>query len=370
MGVCKICGAKGALISDKIGTCLNCLRQRPEEALKVAQQLHQSSRIRYGMPISPPRSPEGILCGLCGNECRIGEGERGFCGLVTNIGGKLVRLGGTREKGILEWYYDPHVTNCVASWFCPAIGTGYPKYAYKDGPEYGYYNLAVFYGSCSFSCVFCQNYQYKKLTERLRPVMSAEELASKVNERVSCICYFGGDPSSQMEHAIVTSKIALERAKEENRILRICFETNGNMSAGFAEIAMQLVLESGGIMKFDLKFWDETLNLAMCGVSNKKSLENFRRLGEKYFDRRPEVPALTASTLLIPGYVDKEEVRKIAEFIADISPDIPYSLLAFYPCFELTDLPTTSRKQALECLNAAKEAGLKYVRIGNVHLLS
>jgi pyruvate formate lyase activating enzyme len=142
------------------------------------------------------------------------------------------------------------------------------------------------------------------------------------------------------------------------------------MSTGFADIAMQLVLESGGVMKFDLKFWDETLNLAMCGVSNKRSFENFRRLGEKYFDSRPEVPALTASTLLIPGYVDKEEVRKIAEFIVDISPDIPYSLLAFYPCFELTDLPTTSRKQALECLNVAKEAGLRYVRIGNVHLLS
>ncbi|RLG44146.1 MAG: radical SAM protein, partial [Thermoproteota archaeon] len=167
-----------------------------------------------------------------------------------------------------------------------------------------------------------------------------------------------------------TSKLALERAKEENRILRICFETNGNMSPGFADVAMQLVLESGGVMKFDLKFWDETLNIAMCGISNKIPLENFKRLGEKYFEKRPEVPILTASTLLIPGYVDEEEVGKIAEFIAEINPEIPYSLLAFYPCFELTDLPTTSRRQALSCLKVAKEAGLKYVRIGNVHLLS
>jgi len=370
LGSCKICGAKSPLISDKIGVCLNCFRENPEEALQIAQQLLQASRIKYGMPTHPPRDPDGVLCGLCGNNCRIGEGKKGYCGLVTNIGGKLVRLGGTKEKGILEWYYDPHVTNCVAAWFCPAIGTGYPKYAYKDGPEYGYYNLAVFYGSCTFSCVFCQNYQFKRLTQRLMPVVSAEELASMVHDKVSCICYFGGDPSSQMEHAIVTSKLALERAKEEKRILRICFETNGNMSPGFADVAMQLVLESGGVMKFDLKFWDETLNIAMCGIPNKIPLENFKRLGEKYFEKRPEVPILTASTLLIPGYVDEEEVGKIAEFIAEINPEIPYSLLAFYPCFELTDLPTTSRRQALSCLKVAKEAGLKYVRIGNVHLLS
>ncbi len=370
MGTCKICGESGPCISNKLGVCLSCFRNYPDEALKIARRLLHESRIKYGLPTQPPRDPDGLLCGLCGNNCRIGEGNKGYCGLVTNVNGRLVRLGGTRERGILEWYYDPHVTNCVAAWFCPAVGTGYPKYAHKNGPEYGYYNLAVFYGSCTFSCLFCQNFQFKRLTQRLRPVMSAEELASKVNERVSCICYFGGDPSSQMEHAIATSKIALEKAKKEKRILRICFETNGNMSPRFADLAMQLVFESGGVMKFDLKFWDETLNLAICGVSNKIAFENFKRLGEKYFEERSEVPVLTASTLLVPGYVDEEEVRRIAEFIADINPDIPYSLLAFYPCFELTDLPTTSREQAFRCLEAAKEAGLRYVRIGNIHLLS
>jgi len=44
-------------------------------------------------------------------------------------------------------------------------------------------------------------------------------------------------------------------------------------------------------------------------------------------------------------------------------------LLAFYPQYVLTDLPTTSRELAHKCLNAAEEH-LKNVRIGNVHLLS
>ncbi len=34
------------------------------------------------------------------------------------------------------------------------------------------------------------------------------------------------------------------------------------------------------------------------------------------------------------------------------------------------DLPTTSRRHASECLEAAKGAGLVNVKIGNLHLLS
>ncbi|MEM2739155.1 MAG: radical SAM protein, partial [Candidatus Bathyarchaeia archaeon] len=85
--------------------------------------------------------------------------------------------------------------------------------------------------------------------------------------------------------------------------------------------------------------------------------------------KRPELPILTASTLLVPGYVDAEEVEKIAQFISQINPEIPYTLLAFYPCYVMNDLPTTSRKQATECQKAA-EKHLKRVRLGNIHLLS
>jgi pyruvate formate lyase activating enzyme len=92
-------------------------------------------------------------------------------------------------------------------------------------------------------------------------------------------------------------------------------------------------------------------------------------IGEKYYVKRPELPVLTASTLLVPGYVNAEEVEKIAKFISQISPEIPYTLLAFYPCYIMNDLPTTSRKQAMECREAA-EKHLKNVRIGNIHLLS
>jgi pyruvate formate lyase activating enzyme len=141
------------------------------------------------------------------------------------------------------------------------------------------------------------------------------------------------------------------------------------MNSKLAEEAAEIALKSGGNIKFDLKAWSEELNIALCGVSNKPALENFRLIGEKYYNKRAELPMLTASTLLVPGYVDAIEVENIAKFISQISPEIPYTLLAFYPYYIMNDLPTTSRKQAIECQKAA-EKHLKNVRIGNIHLLS
>jgi len=133
--------------------------------------------------------------------------------------------------------------------------------------------------------------------------------------------------------------------------------------------AAELSVETGGCVKFDLKAWSEELHIALCGISNRRTLENFRLLAE-YAKKRPVPPFLVASTLLLPGYVDKEEICGIAAFIASLDPDIPYALLAFHPQFVTKDLPATSRQHAERCLAEAKAQGLKSVRLGNIHLLS
>ncbi|MDH5795574.1 MAG: radical SAM protein [Candidatus Bathyarchaeota archaeon] len=307
---------------------------------------------------------------MCANDCRIGFDKKGFCGLVSNRQGHLVRMGGTPEKGVLEWYYDALPTNCVAWWLCPGCtGAGYPKYACKPSAETGYANLAVFYGACSLDCLFCQNWHYRSMSQKCSPTVSAEKLAEKADSHVPCICFFGGDPSVQMPHALKTSQIALSKAEIGKRILRICWETSGNMLREFADKAALLSFSSGGVTKFDLKAWDDNLYRGLCGVSNKATFENFEMIGSRYFGDRLEVPVLTASTLLVPGYVDVTEVENIARFIAGIDSRIPYTLLAFHPQYMMKDLPTTSRKQAYECLKGAGKH-LEKIRIGNIHLLA
>lgn len=93
-------------------------------------------------------------------------------------------------------------------------------------------------------------------------------------------------------HALHASLIALEDAG--GRILRICWETNGSMAPDLLEQAALLSLGSGGCIKFDLKAWSEELSVALCGASNRRTLESLRFLAG-LAARRPDPPFLVVS---------------------------------------------------------------------------
>jgi pyruvate formate lyase activating enzyme len=324
---------------------------------------HALFRESHGLPPSPPRSVNGAPCGYCAQECELGQGELGYCGSRQCRDKKV--FGGVKTARV-SWYHDPLPTNCVADWVCPArTGAGYPEYAYRNGAEHGYTNLAVFYESCNFHCLNCQNWRFRERPPgagRITP----EDLADAVNDRTACICYFGGDPGPSLPHSIKASRLARKLARE--RPLRICWESNGSMRQSFLKGMLGLALESGGIIKFDLKAYHEPLHKALTGTANLRTLDNFAWLADQ-FSLRKEYPLLVASTLLVPGYSDEAEVKAIARFIASFSKNIPYALLAFHPDCRLNDLPVTSRAQAEACLAAARKAGLTNVRLGNIHLL-
>jgi pyruvate formate lyase activating enzyme len=347
---CQLCQRKSRFISAAIGICRDCLLNDFPNARPTIAANHERARHEFDLPGEPPHHPGGVTCKLCSNECQIGESQYGFCGLRTAQDGRLKHLAGTTTKGMQHWYRDPLPTNCVAAWVCE--GFRHP----------GYHNLAVFYSSCTADCLFCQNWHYRQAKPGIDPTISASELAAQANERTFCVCYFGGDPSSQMPHALGTFKHLAERG------VRICWETYGMLHPKLLQRAMQYAMDSSGCIKFDLKAFDPSLHLALTGVSNQRTLENFARVGE-CFKERPELPQVIASTLLVPGYIEADEVSKIASYIASINPDIPYSLLAFAPNFFMSDLPCTSISQAIAAQEAARQAGLTNVHIGNRHLL-
>jgi pyruvate formate lyase activating enzyme len=365
MSKCRICRNASPSISKELGVCLACIRQRPDQALPCAMDAHKRSRDAFGLPAAAPRDPKGVRCKICVNECSIPEGGTGYCGLRKNDKGRMPDI--STGRGKLSWYHDPLPTNCVGDWVCPGgTGAGYPRYAYRNGPEVGYKNLAVFFHACSFNCLFCQNWTFRQETQSLE-THTVEELVADVDEKTACICYFGGDPAPQLPFSIRASRLA--RARRGNSILRICWETGGAMHPALLKDAATLALDSGGCIKFDLKTWDENLHIALTGITNRRTLENFQRAGSQLSRRRMPPPVL-ASTLLVPGYIDENEVRHIARFIASVNPDIPYSLLGFYPHFFMSDLPRTSRALAERCRAIAHEEGLQQVKIGNLHLLN
>jgi pyruvate formate lyase activating enzyme len=358
--ICKICG-KERILTETLGVCSLCILEKKEKSLPLIRKVHYKTREEFHLPPFPPRDEEGIQCNLCVNRCRIGEGKYGYCGLKINEKGKIKHIFGVKEA-LLDWYYDPLPTNCVAAWVCAATGCGYPKYSITKGTEYGYKNLAVFYRACTFNCLYCQNWHFKLPKKR---GMKPEELASYVDTRTTCICYFGGDPTAQIIHAIKASEIALNKKRG---ILRICYETNGSLNPRIMKKIGSQALYSGGTVKIDLKALREEIHFALTGSSNEWTIQNIKILSELSEERR-EPPPLAVSTLLVPGYIMPDEVELIANYLKELDPHIPYTLLAFYPNFHINDLPPTSKKHAEDAMRIALNSGLKRVRVGNIHLL-
>jgi len=369
---CSKCG-RVAAISQVIGLCKSCLTGVPEGELASLQKGFRSS---LGLSHAPPREEGGKACGLCVNECILKEGSTGYCGVRANVGGSVVNVAGA-GRALAVAYYDRIPTNCVAAELCPATtGAGYPKFAVSPSGEEGCYNLAVFFYGCNLSCLFCQNIEHKYgLRRAAREHLLTEEvfLRMAAPERVTCVCFFGGDPTPHSPEAIRFSRRLLELSRGRGAVKRVCWETNGLASPEVAGAMARLSLESGGIVKVDWKAWTPGVYTALTGVSGEKALKRLKENARMIWGlgrERIEIPLLVVSTLLVPGYVDEEEVEGIASFLASLSEDIPYVLLAFYPRHLMADMPTTSRSHAERCVRAAKRAGLKRVLLGNAWLLS
>jgi pyruvate formate lyase activating enzyme len=361
-----LCGKKSKFTAESLRVCAECVRDRPKEALPLLLKSHARIRTKFGLPAKPPKNPGGVQCNICANECKIGEGEIGFCGLREVKEGRSQSLTSS-EAGLLHSYLDPNPTNCCSAWFCPAgTSTDYPNFTYVAGPEMGYYNLAIFFYGCNFDCIYCQNASHKNIFSA-RTVF-ARQLVEKTkrNKKISCWCFFGGSPEPQLPFAINAAERALEEMPD--RILRICFECNGCGHPKLVNRAARLALISGGNIKFDLKCFSESLSYAFSGVSNKRAYKNFRMIANDLYNQRQKTPVLTATTLLVPGYIDAVEIGSISKFIAELNYEIPYSLLVFHPDFMMKDLPVTPLNQVLECYKMAKQH-LNNVNVGNLHML-
>ncbi|MFW9918946.1 MAG: radical SAM protein [Candidatus Thorarchaeota archaeon] len=340
--------------SDILQVCSVCIVGDSKISGKI-DDTHASIRKKAGLV---PRIPtEGmIVCPDCGNHCKLQVGEIGFC--HNRVATSSVIGNRYREAAPVSWYYDPLPTNCVADWVCPIS-----KMKELRNERKRFKNLAVFYGSCNSNCLFCQNASYQEMMRTGAPLMTPEDLARVVDDATACVCYFGGDPACNPQHSIEVSRILLNGYS-----MPICYETNGRISSKWLPDIVDTVKRSRGTIKFDLKAITPKLYRALTGTENAIVIDNFRTLAEIGEQREEEL--LIASILLIPEYVNLEEIERLCEFIAECDPSIPTALLGFAPKHYMRDLPRTSMNHAHAALHLAKACGLENVRIGNQGLLT
>lgn len=369
MGRCFICKKTGPQIASILSLCGDCIKKRFSEVEEHIENIHKKIKEKDGIFYEKDKS--GLQCNLCFNNCLISKRSFGYCGL-RKCGSEGLE-GANKNFANLEFYFDLLPTNCVAS-FCCAVSNSFTSLFPSPQMERCGKNLAIFFNGCSFNCLFCQNYQHREGTKKFRDLTELDELIGAIDNETACICFFGGDPSCQIDFTIDFAKKVLKLEKynhltdDSSMMRKICWETNGSFHPRFREDILNILFASGGTIKFDVKFFSEELNKALCGKSNKTTLENLRFFAN-HFSKRINPPILCVSTLVIPGYVDEKEIEAIAKFISSFHKDVPYSLLAFWPTFYLHDLPRTPEKTMSLCYETARKF-LSNVHIGNKHLLT
>lgn len=290
-----------------------------------------------------------VRCKACNHYCVIMPGKTGICGVRQNVAGQLKLL--VYSKAVAA-HVDPIEKK--------------PLFHFLPGEMI--FSIGTI--GCNFGCGFCQNWDISQASKRVKEeyaqnkqdVVLGEILEmgqdlppAKIIEYceeqgINLIAYTYNEPTVFFEYAYDTAKLASERG------MKNVFVSNGYMSCEALE-KIEPYLDG---INVDLKSFSDDFYRKVCRARLKPVLENIKRIYKMGIWQE-------ITTLLISGKnSSQDELKKIAEFIVSISPDIPWHISAFHPDFKMTDTDATSLDLLIQTHDIGKAQGLNYIYIGNI----
>jgi pyruvate formate lyase activating enzyme len=274
-----------------------------------------------------------LRCHACGHQCPIPEGAMGVCKVRFNSGGRL----------LVPWGY-------VGGVQCDPVEKKPFFHAYPGALAYSFGMLG-----CDLHCAYCQNWvtsQALRDPEAIAPprdVSPAALVAEALRQGAKLLVSTYNEP-------LITAEWAVEIFQEARRAgLVTGFVSNGNGTPRVLEYIRPHI----DLYKVDLKSFDD---------------KHYRELGGRLAPILETIQWLHDAgvwveivTLLVPGFNDSEaEVRGLTEFLAGVSPDIPWHVTAFHQDYKMTDASNTTPSMLLRAARIGQDAGLRYVYAGNL----
>jgi pyruvate formate lyase activating enzyme len=207
---------------------------------------------------------------------------------------------------------------------------------------------------CNFRCKHCQNWNISQaeLDEvSLREILPED--AVKLAEEYKCksIAWTYNEPTMWLEYTIDSAKLAKDNG------LKSIYVTNGYMTKESLDM-IGPYLDAANV---DLKGISEQFYKELCDARMQPVLDNIKRIYDKKIH-------LEITNLMIPGYNDSEKnIESLVKFmVEEVGVDVPLHFTRFFPYYELKNVPPTAVADLEKAYRIAKEAGMKYVYIGNV----
>jgi len=281
-----------------------------------------------------PTESGRVVCTACARYCKIGEGQTGLCGIRGVHGGKL-------------WLY---VYGKVITGHVDPIEKK-PVTHYRPGSKI----FSVATTGCSWLCRYCQNadISQRRKVEGI-DAQPADIVRMTVEQGCQGIAYTYNEPSIFIEFA----RDIGTRAHDAGLIN--IFVSNGYDSP-------ECVAEMGKFLDcitVDFKGSGETQF-----VRKYISIPNADPIFQTLKDLRDKTKIHVEITdLIVPQVGDSlDAARHLSKFVYDeLGPDTPIHFLRFHPDYKMMEFPWTPVETLEKHCAVAKEAGLRYVYIGNV----
>jgi pyruvate formate lyase activating enzyme len=275
-----------------------------------------------------------IQCDLCPRECRLRDGQRGFCFVRTREGERLVLATYGRSSGFC---IDP-IEKKPLNHFFPGSSV-----------------LSFGTAGCNLGCKFCQNWDISKSREmdRLMDQASPADIArSAVEWRCRSVAFTYNDPVIFTEYAIDTAIACRERGVRTVAVTAGYIHDEGRRDL-FA------VMDAANV---DLKGFSDDFYQQLTGARLRPVLDTLVYL------RSSTDVWLEITTLLIPGLNDSDEQLRamFGWVVAELGPDVPHHLTAFHPDHRMRDVPPTPLSTLVRAREIALAEGLHFVYTGNV----
>lgn len=277
--------------------------------------------------------PDGALrCVACGHRCIIKPGRAGVCRVRFNVAGELR----------VPWGY-------VAGLQVDPIEKKPFFHAFpgRDALSFGMLG-------CDFHCGYCQNWV---TSQSLRDPQAGANPNFVSPEEMVEIAVRRGAPVmvSTYNEPLITADWAVAVFKLARQHGIVCgFVSNGNCTPEVLEFIRPYV----DLYKIDLKGFDDRHYRELGGVL-ENVLNGIRLTHRMGF-------WVEVVTLLVPDFNDSDdEIRRMADFIAGVSPDIPWHVTAFHPDYRMLDQDRTPADTLRRAHAIGKAAGLHFVYAGN-----
>ncbi len=274
-----------------------------------------------------------VNCKVCARKCVIPEKKFGFCGTRENSDGTLYTL-------------------IYAEASSMAVDPIEKKPLFHFYPGTTVFSMGTV--GCNFRCKHCQNWTISQATlDEIPTEKVIPEKAIKLTKDYGCksIAWTYNEPTIWLEYTYECAKLA----KKDD--IKAVYVTNGYMSEESFEM-MKPYLDAANI---DLKAFSDEFYREISSARLQPVLDTIKRMYENKIH-------IEVTNLIIPTCNDSEEdIRALVKFMVDeLGEEVPLHFTRFFPYYKMSHLPSTPLKTLEKARDIAKEAGMRYVYVGNV----